>query len=90
MWQQEFTWFFALFHHEFRKGNLLAFEVLMALAFAHFLTQGQPSLLPLGKRRRLWRGACRIPGEAGREALSSSREQVYFSLRGTHCQDPYL
>ena len=36
MWQQEFTWFFALFHHEFRKGNLLAFEVLMALAFAHF------------------------------------------------------
>ena len=36
MWQQEFTWFFALFHHEFRQGNLIAFEVLMALAFAHF------------------------------------------------------
>jgi hypothetical protein len=26
---QEFTWFFALFHHEFRQGNLIAFEVLM-------------------------------------------------------------
>ena len=36
MWQQEFTWFFALFHHEFRQGNLIAFEVLMALACAHF------------------------------------------------------
>jgi len=35
MWQQEFTWFFALFHHEFRQGNPIAFEVLMALAFAH-------------------------------------------------------
>jgi hypothetical protein len=30
MWQQEFTWFFALFHHEFRQGNRIAFEVLMA------------------------------------------------------------
>ena len=36
MWQQEFTWFFALFHREFRQGNRMAFEVLMALAFAHF------------------------------------------------------
>jgi hypothetical protein len=36
MWQQEFTWFFVLFHHEFRQGNLMAFEVLMALALAHF------------------------------------------------------
>lgn len=35
MWQQEFTWFFVLFHHEFRQGNPIAFEVLMALAFAH-------------------------------------------------------
>src|SRR6266699_5717069 len=34
MWQQEFTWFFVLFHREFRQGNRLAFEVLMALAFA--------------------------------------------------------
>jgi hypothetical protein len=30
MWQQEFTWFFALFHHEFRQGSRNAFEVLMA------------------------------------------------------------
>jgi len=30
MWQQEFTWFFALLHHEFRQGNRIAFEVLMA------------------------------------------------------------
>jgi hypothetical protein len=36
MWQQEFTWFFVLFHQEFRQGNRIAFEVLMALAFAHF------------------------------------------------------
>ena len=35
MWQQEFTWFFALFHHEFRQGNLIAFEGLMGLALAH-------------------------------------------------------
>jgi len=36
MGQQEFSWFFALFHHEFRRGNRIAFESLMALAFAHF------------------------------------------------------
>jgi hypothetical protein len=35
MWQQEFTWFFALFHHEFRQGNLIAFAGLMGLALAH-------------------------------------------------------
>ena len=35
MWQQEFIWFFALFHQEFRKTNLIAFEVLMVLAIAH-------------------------------------------------------
>jgi hypothetical protein len=29
MWQKEFTWFFALFHQEFRQGNRIAFEVLM-------------------------------------------------------------
>ncbi len=45
MWQQEFTWFFALFHHEFRKGNLIAFEVLMALAFAHFFGFYNPKQL---------------------------------------------
>jgi hypothetical protein len=30
MWQQEFTWFFALFPHELRQGNRSALEVLMA------------------------------------------------------------
>ena len=35
MWQQEFTWFFAIFHQEFRKHNPIAFEVLMVLAIAH-------------------------------------------------------
>jgi len=28
MWQQEFIWFFTIFHHEFRKNNAIAFEVL--------------------------------------------------------------
>jgi len=45
MWQQEFTWFFALFHHEFRKGNLIAFEVLMALALAHIFGLYNPKQL---------------------------------------------
>ncbi len=45
MWQQEFTWFFALFHHEFRQGNRMAFEVLMALAFAHFFGCYNPKQL---------------------------------------------
>jgi hypothetical protein len=35
MWQKELPWFFTLCHQEFCKGNLIAFEVLMALAFAH-------------------------------------------------------
>ncbi len=35
MWQQEFIWFFAIFHQEFRKNNPIAFEVLMVLAVAH-------------------------------------------------------
>ena len=35
MWQQEFTWFFSLFHREFRKSNPIAFEVLMVLALSH-------------------------------------------------------
>jgi len=35
MWQQEFTWFFTLFHQEFRKNNPIAFEVLMVLSLAH-------------------------------------------------------
>ena len=47
MWQQEFTWFFALFHHEFRQGHRIAFEVLMALAFAHFFGFYNPKQLAL-------------------------------------------
>ena len=35
MWQQEFIWFFTIFHHEFRTNNPIAFEVLMVLAVAH-------------------------------------------------------
>ena len=34
MWQQEFTWFFVLFHREIRQGNRIAFEVLIG-AFGH-------------------------------------------------------
>src|SRR5713101_2122668 len=45
MWPQEFTWFFAIFHHEFRKGNLIAFEVLMMLAFAHLFGFYNPKQL---------------------------------------------
>jgi hypothetical protein len=28
MWQQEFIWFFTIFHQEFRKNNGVAFEVM--------------------------------------------------------------
>src|SRR2546428_3657654 len=45
MWQQEFTWFFVLFHREFRQGNRIAFEVLMGLAFAHFFGFYNPKQL---------------------------------------------
>ena len=45
MWQQEFTWFFAFFQHEFRQGNRIAFEVLMGLAFAHFFGFYNPKQL---------------------------------------------
>jgi Transposase DDE domain len=45
MWQKEFTWFFALFHQEFRQGSLVAFEVLMVLAFAHFFGFYNPKQL---------------------------------------------
>jgi hypothetical protein len=45
MGPQEFTWFFALFHQEFRKANLIAFEVLMTLAFAHFFGFYNPKQL---------------------------------------------
>jgi hypothetical protein len=42
MWQQEFIWFFALFHHEFRKDNPIAFEVLMVLAVANVFMFDEP------------------------------------------------
>lgn len=45
MGPQEFTWFFAIFHQEFRKGSLIAFEVLMTLAFAHFFGFYNPKQL---------------------------------------------
>jgi Transposase DDE domain len=45
MWQQEFIWFFALFHHEFRKHNAIAFEVLMVLAVAHLFGFYNPKQL---------------------------------------------
>ena len=35
MRQQEFLWFFAIFHQEFRKNNAIAFEVLIVLAVAN-------------------------------------------------------
>jgi len=45
MWQQEFTWFFAIFHHEFRKNNPVAFEVLMVLAVANLFGFYNPKQL---------------------------------------------
>jgi hypothetical protein len=35
MWLQEFIGFFAIFHHEFRKNNPSACDVLMVLAVAN-------------------------------------------------------
>jgi len=45
MWQQEFTWFFSLFHREFRKRNPIAFEVIMVLALAHLFGIYNPKQL---------------------------------------------
>jgi hypothetical protein len=45
MWQQECIWFFALFHHEFRKHNAIAFAVLMVLAVAHMFGFYNPKQL---------------------------------------------
>lgn len=45
MWQQEFIWFFALFHQEFRKNNPIAFEVLMVLSLAHLFGFYNPKQL---------------------------------------------
>jgi len=32
MGHADFTWFFVIFQHEFRKSNPIAFEVIMVLA----------------------------------------------------------
>lgn len=45
MWQQEFLWFFTIFHHEFRKNNGVAFETLMVLAVAHLFGFYNPQQL---------------------------------------------
>jgi hypothetical protein len=45
MWQQEFTWFFTLFHQELRKNDPIAFEVLMVLALAHLFGFYNPKQL---------------------------------------------
>ena len=45
MWQQEFTWFVAIFHHEFRKHDPIAFEVLIVLAVANLFGFYNPKQL---------------------------------------------
>jgi hypothetical protein len=45
MWQQEFTWFLTIFHHEFRKNNGVAFETLMVLAVAQLFGFYNPKQL---------------------------------------------
>ena len=45
MWQQEFIWFFTIFHHEFRTNNPIGFEVLMVLAVAHLFGFYNPKQL---------------------------------------------
>lgn len=45
MWQQEFIWFFTIFHHEFRKNNGVAFETLMVLAVANLFGFYNPKQL---------------------------------------------
>ena len=45
MWLQECTWFFALFHQEFRKNNPIAFEVLLVLAVANLFGFSNPKQL---------------------------------------------
>src|SRR5207245_7114605 len=45
MWQPEFLWFFTILHHEFRKNNPIAFEVLMVLAVAYLFGFYNPKQL---------------------------------------------
>jgi len=40
-----FTWFFTLFHQEFRRGHLEAFQTLMGLSLAHFFGYYNPKQL---------------------------------------------
>jgi hypothetical protein len=45
VWQQEFVWFFTIFHQEFRKNNPIAFEVRIVLAVAHLFGFYNPKQL---------------------------------------------
>ena len=45
MWQQEFIWFFTIFHQEFCTNNPIAFEALMVLAVAHLFGFYNPKQL---------------------------------------------
>jgi hypothetical protein len=45
MWHAEFTWFFVIFQHEFRKSHPIAFEVIMVLALAHLFGFYNPKQL---------------------------------------------
>jgi hypothetical protein len=45
MWQQEFIWFFTIFHQELRKNDPIAFEVLMVLALANLFGFYNPKQL---------------------------------------------
>ena len=53
MWQQEFVWFFTIFHQEFRKNNPIAFEVLIVLAVAHLFGFYNPPHSPYKKSKSL-------------------------------------
>jgi len=45
MGHADFTWFFVIFQHEFRKSNPIAFEVIMVLALAHLFGFYNPKQL---------------------------------------------
>src|SRR5438552_2999543 len=65
MWQPEFLWFFTIFHHEFRKNNPIAFEVLMVLAIAHGRTfQCGEGWHSNENAVRFWTPSPRVPKEA--------------------------
>ena len=42
---ESFTWFFVLFHREFRRGNIDVFQTLMGLSLAHFFGCYNPKQL---------------------------------------------